>query len=445
MKNRFLTYSETLLTSADKVLLTLSGGIDSMVMLHLFRQSSFNIGIAHCNFQLRGKEADADELFVKETAEKANIPFFSVRFDTKTYARNQGISIQMAARELRYAWFQEIALKNDFTFIATAHHRDDVLETFFVNMLRKTGIKGLIGIKAKNANIVRPLLNFSRQDIQEYAEANHILYREDESNKSDYYTRNYIRHHIIPEFRKLQDNFDEALSDTIHILSNQEAIYNLHVKNVKQQIMKGDDSMYAIDIQNLIKLSKPNVYLFECIYPFGFNASQTDNILSSLNNASGKLFISETHSILKDRDKLFIRPNLNNERNQPQCIENTFVNDRLEHATLSLRLMSYHQDFCFEKRLDIAYFDAAKIKYPLIVRKWEQGDIFYPFGMKGKKKLSDFFTDNKISIFEKETIDILCNGNGDILWIIGLRSDNRYKITPQTKNILKIMTMLKEQ
>ena len=443
MKNRFLTYNETLLTSADKVLLTLSGGIDSMVMLHLFQQYSFQIGIAHCNFQLRDKEADADEIFVKKTAEKANIAFFSVRFDTKIYARKQGISIQMAARELRYTWFQEIARQNDFTYIATAHHRDDVLETFFVNMLRKTGIKGLSGIKAKNGNIVRPLLPFSRQEIQEYAETNHIQYREDESNKSDYYTRNYIRHHIIPAFRKLQDNFDEALSETIHILSHQETIYSLHIENIKQQIMKSDNRIHSIDIEKLKKLSNPNVYLFECIYPFGFNASQTDSILLSLNNTSGKLFISETHRILKDRDKLLIRPNLNNERNQYQYIENTFVNDSLEHSNLCLHLMSYSQDFCFEKSLDIAYFDADKIKYPLIIRKWEQGDFFYPFGMKGKKKLSDFFTDNKISIFEKETIDIVCNGNGDILWIIGFRSDNRYKVTPQTKNILKITTIPK--
>lgn len=443
MKNRFLTYSETLLTSTDKVLLTLSGGIDSMVMLHLFQQSSYKIGIAHCNFGLRGKEADADELLVKETANKANIPFFSIRFDTKSYARKHGISIQMAARELRYTWFQEISLKNNFTYIATAHHRDDVLETFFVNLLRKTGLKGLSGIKAKNTNIIRPLLTFSKQEIQEYAKKNNILYREDKSNKSDYYTRNYIRHHIIPAFRKLQDNFDEALSETIHIINNQETIYNLHVENVKQQIMKSDNSMHSIDIEKLKKLSNPNVYLFECIYPFGFNASQTDSILSSLNNTSGKLFISDTHSILKDRDKLLIRPNLNNERNQYQYIEKTFVNDCLEYSNLCLHLMPYSQDFCFEKKMDIAYFDADKIKYPLVVRKWEQGDFFYPFGMKGKKKLSDFFTDKKVSIFDKEMLDILCNGNGDILWIIGLRSDNRYRITSQTKKVLKITIIQK--
>lgn len=438
MKNRFLAYTKDLISPADKVLLTISGGVDSMVMLHLFRQSSFKIGIAHCNFQLRGKEANEDEALVQKTAEEYDIPFYSIHFDTKSYAQEHDISIQMAARDLRYAWFQEIADKHAFNCVVTAHHRDDVLETFFVNMLRKTGIKGLTGIKPISGNLVRPLLAFSKKEIMYYALENNITYREDQSNSSDYYLRNYIRLHIIPEFRKLQENFDDTLSETICILNKQETVFSKHIEDVKKKIMTYQNNLYIIDIQKLKKTSEPSVYLFEILYPLGFNASQIDKILLSLDHESGKQFISETHRVLKDRDKLFIQSHTDDYKTKNEYIDNDFVNNKLVQHHLTLELIPYHQDFHIENALHIAYFDADNIKYPLVIRKWRHGDFFYPFGMKGKKKISDYFSDYKLSLFEKETKEVLCNANGDILWLIGLRTDNRYRIISQTKQVLKI-------
>lgn len=436
IKKRFLQSINELVLPSDKILLTVSGGIDSVVMLHLFLQTDFTFAVAHCNFQLRGKDADDDEAFVKQLSEQNQLPFYTIRFETKDYAEQLGISIQMAARELRYEWFREIARKNDYNYIATAHQRNDVLETFFVNALRKTGIKGLCGIQAKSGNIIRPLLSFSRQEISDYAETNKIVCREDKSNLSDYYTRNYIRHHIIPEFRKLQNNFEDSLYDTISILNQQEIIYHQHIEKAKQGIVFNRDNTYIIDIKGLKQLPENKTYLFEWIYPLGFNMNQCENIIASLDGESGKTFYSDTHCLLKDRDTLIIKSKSVHLINQR--IENHLQSDYFEDANLIFEYIPYSESFDFQNDTDVAYFDADRIQFPLIIRNWEHGDAFYPFGMQGSKKVSDFFNDHKISLFEKETVPILCNGNNDIIWIIGFRSDNRYRISSETKTILKI-------
>ncbi len=436
LEERFFHSIKELIEPSDKVLLTVSGGIDSVVMLHLFLQTSYKVAIAHCNFQLRGQDANDDETFVQQLAEKHHIPFYSIHFDTQKYAKQLGFSIQMAARELRYEWFREIAQKNNFAYIATAHQRNDVLETFFVNALRKTGIKGLCGIQAKTGMLIRPMLAFSRQEISDYASSSLISYREDKSNDSDYYARNYIRHHIIPAFNKLQDNFEDTLSETIAILNQQQIIYQQHIQEVKQDITLYENNTYIIDINKLKKLSEKKTYLFEWIYPYGFNMAQTENIIELLDAEAGKIFLSDTHCLLKDRDTLQIK--FRTFKQADKRIGADFYNDVFMAENLVFEQIPYDETFEIQIDKNIAYVDAAKVTFPFILRKWEQGDIFYPFGMQGCKKVSDFYIDHKLSLFEKDATDILCNGNGDILWIIGFRSDNRYRLTSETKTVLKI-------
>lgn len=440
MYHRFINYikNNQLLLASETTLLTISGGVDSMVMLHLFAQSPFPFVIAHCNFQLRGQDADDDEMLVKQTAEKLNISFYSTRFETKNYAEQHKISIQMAARELRYEWFDQLAQKYSYHRIATAHHQDDVFETFFVNMLRKTGIKGLRGIKPMAGNIIRPLLFASKKDIEAYAATNNVLFREDKSNKSDYYARNYIRHHIIPSFRELQAHFDDNMMGTIDILSKQETVYAAHIQTIKDVIMQTYKNGFSVDISKLQALTHAKTYLFEFLYPFGFNASQIDDIFSVLDKESGKIFFSDTYRILKDRHLLVIEPINIKELTVYKIEENFKDNVMIQHALKFELLLNIHEIDLKEANHGIAYFDAGLIRYPLCIRKWKQGDVFYPFGMKGKKKLSDYFSDSKLSLFDKDDIDILCNANGDILWIVGMRSDNRYRITTKTTQVLKI-------
>lgn len=427
-----------LLNPSDKILLTVSGGIDSMVMLHLFQQSVYSFAIAHCNFQLRGEEADLDEQFIKQYADRFHISIYINHFDTKGYAETNKISIQMAARELRYTWFEELAETYNYQRIATAHHLDDAIETFFVNMLRKTGLKGLQGINADSGKIIRPLLFTTRKDIESYAVANNIAFREDKSNKNDYYTRNYIRLHIIPLFRKLQDNFEESMHGTMHILRQQHEVYADHIESVKAQIMKPYQDGYAIDLKKLKTLAHVETYLFECLFPFGINAAQIDDILEAIDNEPGRIFTSKSHRILKDRNFILIRP-LSSDESPEIKIDYNFKDNCMYCASLAFELVNDRSRVTYkDANQNVAYIDASKLTFPLYIRKWKYGDIFYPFGMKGKKKLSDYFTDLKLSLFEKEKINILCNSNGDIVWIIGKRSDNRYKITARTNKILKI-------
>ncbi len=436
MIDRFLCNINNLIKSSDKVLLAVSGGIDSVVMLHLFQQASYQIAIAHCNFQLRGKDADNDEDFVKQLAIQYDIPCFSIRFDTEYYAEKYKLSIQMAARELRYDWFNMLIREKQYDYIATAHQRDDVLETFFINTFRKTGIKGLCGIKEKKDNIIRPILHFSRQEIINYANNQQIAYREDKTNDSDYYMRNYIRHHILPKLKQMQNNYDDILYETITILQQQEAIYSKYIEEVKKQIIEIKDNIYIIDIQKLKQLDNTKTYLYELINSFGFNMAQAESILTTLDNESGRMFYSPTHCLLKDRYSLQIKRI--EQQQQAVIIEDRLINNKMQQHYLLFERFSYHQDFKMQNISNIAYFDADKIIFPLIIRKWKEGDVFYPFGMKGSKKISDFFIDNKMSLFEKQHTDILFNGNGDILWVLGKRSDNRYRLTTLSKNIMKI-------
>jgi tRNA(Ile)-lysidine synthase len=434
MKDIFLDYLKNNSLLNHKILLAVSGGVDSMVMLHLFLQTKVPTGVAHCNFQLRGEDAVKDEEFVLAEASKHNIPSYVIRFETKEYAEKQGLSIQMAARELRYNWFEQIRKTYDYTFIATAHHSDDSIETFLLNILRKTGIGGLHGIKDKSANIIRPLLFANKEQILAYAEQHNIHYRNDISNTNDYYQRNYIRRHIIPQFKKLNPDFTKTLLDSIQIISKQETVYKEHIHQTLKSCMVKENEEYIVEIEKIKHLSPLDIYLFEMLHPFGFNATQVRDLINCLGTKEEKMFTSSSHQLLKTRDTLKIIP----------LVENKIIPLTLDKADKSLFLSAgiameikdNYKDFPFEKNPAIAYFDLDRISFPLQIRGWKYGDFFYPFKGKGKRKLSDFFSDLKLDSIEKHTTKLLCNANKDILWITGVRSDDRYKVTKATHKIL---------
>lgn len=429
----FIKEKELFLPS-DKILLAVSGGVDSMVLLHLFRQSEYQFGVVHCNFKLRGIDSDEDERFVEEQVFIHGIPYFSTHFETVDYARTHGISIEMAARELRYEFFEKIRIANNYNYIATAHHKDDLLETFFLNLSRKTGIKGLTGIKEKNGNLIRPLLFASRQDIENYAHKFSLENREDATNSEVVYQRNFIRHRIIPVLSGLNPAFKKNLFDSIMNLRDAEEVYTWYLTKEKQTVVTTIDNKPAIDIEKLIATPFPEILLHEILSEFGFNPKVSHQIFNSLTGDPGKSFFSDTYRLIKDRTHMFIVPIEDNN----QRIFYIEEGDIEIFSPFDIRINQFYTPpFKIERTPDIACIDRDKIEYPLLIRKWQKGDYFQPLGMSGFKKISDFLIDEKVPLHKKEDIWLLCSGQ-KIIWIMGYRLDNRYKITDDTKSIIKI-------
>jgi len=418
----------------QKVLLAISGGIDSMVMLYLFEKSGFDYGIVHCNFQLRGAESDGDEEFVKRQVLIHGVPAFFQKFDTEEYAQLNGISIEMAARELRYEYFEKVRIENNYDFIATAHHSDDLIETFFLNLSRKTGIKGLTGIKEKSGNIVRPMLFANRSEIESFAKENYIDFREDSSNSEVVFQRNFLRHKILPLFIELNPSFKKNILASIENLKDAETIYSTYFDAEKQKVLEIATDSPIIDIKKLISSNNPQILLFEILSGFGFNTTVIDEVFQSLESESGKQFFSKTHRLVKDREKLFISLIDENE-NKIYYVE---VDDIELFQPFDLKIERFSgKSFKIRIEKNIACIDMEKLEFPLLIRKWRQGDYFQPLGMDGFKKVSDFFIDEKIPLHVKEKTWLLCSGE-KIVWIMGHRIDNRFKITPKTINVLQI-------
>lgn len=434
-KLKIFTNKHSLFTSSDTILLTISGGIDSVVMLDLFSKTEVRIAIAHCNFTLRGKESDEDEKLVRQLAAKYKIPFYLKKFATEEYAHRHKISIQMAARELRYNWFEEIRRENGFSSIATAHNKNDIIETFFVNLSRGTGIKGLTGIKPKTAHIIRPLLFASREDIDHYCQQNGLRYREDSSNQMVKYKRNKIRHQVIPSLQELNPNFIDTMVANIERLEDVEKIYNTTILKWKQEIVISKEENQLIDITRLKKLDQPLAFLFEILLPFDFSNEIVPSVFESLYSQPGKTFYSNTHRLIRDRKYLIITPLIDKQAHSFQIA----IDDEVIIYPVKLRIEKaiYTDSFKIPDSNTIACIDLEKLSFPLLLRKWQSGDYFYPLGMNHKKKLSDFFIDQKIPLHEKENIWIL-ESNNDIVWIIGQRLDNRFKIYSNTKKVLII-------
>lgn len=419
----------------DKILLGVSGGMDSIVMMHLFRILDYNIAIAHCNFQLRGLESEMDEEFVTRLAENYQIPFYTMCFNTEEIADKEGISIQMAARDLRYEWFDELSQNKNYKYIAIAHNKNDLIETFLINLSRGTGIKGLTGIKPKSGKIIRPLLFASRNGIEKFCSENNFEYMEDSSNQTTKYSRNLIRHEIIPAFESINPSFIDTMVENINKLKETESIYFKNVKNTLIKITSQEEKKIYFIIEKIKTLEPVETYLFEFFSPYGFSMSQVKDIISSLDGISGKQFFSPTHRLIKDRSNLIL------EEISLTHPKQYFIDDGTEKTDIPIELrfekFEKPDDFKIKPDKNIAQLDYNKLDFPLTLRKWNKGDYFMPLGMENLKKLSDFFIDNKISIADKENTWILESGN-KIAWIVGMRIDERFKLTDTTTHIYQI-------
>ena len=440
---------QNLFQPKDKLLLAISGGVDSVVLCELCKQAGYNFTIAHCNFQLRGEESERDENFVKELDKKYNVEVLVKKFDTEKYALENKLSIQVAARELRYTWFNELInkTKNDFdpessngqrstaNLLLTAHHANDNIETLLMNFFKGTGINGLHGILPKQGNIIRPLLFAKKETLTEFALANNLSFVEDSSNASDKYTRNYFRNRLIPDLQKVFPQVEDNLLNNIERFREIEMLYRQAADQAKKKLTEQKRNEIHIPVLKLLKTTPLHTIVYEIIKEYGFTAHQTDEVVALLKSETGKYIQSESHRIIKNRNWLILAPNENTEA-ETIFIEKKDKQVEYREGKLSFELLST-QNTNLKTQNDIVQLNAAEIKFPLLLRKWKPGDYFYPLGMQKKKKLSRFFTDQKLSLTQKEKTWVI-EMNKKIIWVVGLRLDDRFKITDSTKNILQI-------
>jgi tRNA(Ile)-lysidine synthase len=433
---------ENLFQPKDKLLLAVSGGVDSVVVCELCQQVGFEFIMAHCNFQLRGQESERDEQFVKDLAKKYNVEIFVKKFSTEKYAEENKLSIQVAARELRYDWFKSIIAEQKINWIVTAHHANDNIETLLINFFKGTGISGLRGILPKHGKIIRPLLFAKKAELVEFARENNLNYVEDSSNLSDKYTRNYFRNQIIPTVQKVFPQAEDNLLNNIDRFKDIEKLYQQSIFLHKKKLLEQKGNEIHIPVLKLLKAQPLTTIVYEIIKDFGFSSNQTDEVIELLNSDSGKYVQSASHRILKNRNWIIISP-LNTVIAENILIEekdNTipFPNGALKIENLSTTNYKHvYRTGGLQTTNNVACLDADEITFPLLLRKWKQGDYFYPLGMNKKKKLSRFFIDQKLSLTEKENTWVL-EMNKKIVWIIGQRIDDRFKVNPKTKNMLKI-------
>ena len=415
----------------SKLLIAISGGIDSVVLTFLCNQLKLNISLAHCNFNLRGNESDTDEDFVLELAEDLDLEVFVQRFDTEAYAKDNKRSIQMAARELRYNWFEELAAQLKFDYILTAHHADDNLETFLINFTRGTGLEGLTGIPEVNGKFVRPLLSFSSADINAYAKENNIKWRDDSSNASTKYLRNKLRHEVIPILKEINPSLLNSFQSTLNNLNETALIVQESIdKFLNDAIESIDDNVVKFKISAFKNLEHPRPYLYESFKEFGF--TQWDDILNLLDAETGKQVFSSTYRLIKNRDHLLLSKIESEDFDEIEILES----DTKIETPLGI-LFFDEADAVLDQCSNTIFIDKEKLQFPLKVRKKQEGDFFYPLGMTGKKKLSKYFKDEKFSLLDKENTWLLCSRE-EVVWVIGKRADNRFKVTENTNQILKI-------
>lgn len=416
---------------SDLILLAVSGGVDSMAMLYLFKEAGFRVGVAHCNFQLRGKESDGDEEFVRQVCKDLNVPFFFSRFETEAYAWENTLSIQMAARELRYTWFDEVLRGHSYTWLATGHHLDDTMETILLNITRGTSTDGLAGIPVRNGNIIRPLLFATRKEIEKYALRKGMVWREDLSNLTDDYQRNFIRHQVVPKLKELNPSLEVTWQTGIEKIQGDLALLQHAVDDWKTKFITETPHRNYIDKTAFNLLPQGATLLWRYCRTFGFNFEQAKEVLQSLKGQPGKRFYSSTHLLVLDRDLIIITP--------------------LQHGWTEAGIEKEHAEsflgpwqLKIERLTDMlpvsdemeAVLDEELLNYPLLWRKWRPGDSFHPLGMEHKKKLSDFFIDKKLSLADKEIATVL-ESDGRIVWVAGHRIDDRFKLTTKTTLIVR--------
>lgn len=431
MLTRFIAETTRLCSRDHSILLAISGGVDSMTMLNLFHEAGFTISVAHCNFQLRQEDSDKDEQLVKGVCLQLKVPFYSKRFNTNNYAAEKGLSIQIAARELRYDWFNELREKNNFDRLATAHHLNDNLETTLLHLVRGTGLSGLRGIPPVNEYIVRPLLSFTKAELVNYAKANKVQWREDVSNETDDYDRNFLRHHIIPKLEELNPSLEESFKKTNKRLLGGEAIFQTGLRQLRTFYVKESKNQLRISKALLSEIQFPEVLIWEWVKNFGFNFTQCSEAVQAVEH-SGKSFLSNSHQLVIDREYWIVVPT--NKKREVIIIDKDckkVIDDHLE-ITLEITTNKEISNDATEVKLD-----ADKIIFPIIWRRWGEGDSFYPLGMEKQKKLSDFFIDKKVALPDKQQATVM-EANGEIIWVVGYRIDNRYKITTETSHALHL-------
>ena len=432
--NKYIAENK-LLKPGQKILLAVSGGIDSMVMTHLFRHAGVAIGIAHCNFSLRSDESDRDEEMVSKFALDNNIDFFTTRFDTKSYASENGLSVQMAARELRYKWFEKIRKEHGYDAIAVAHNLNDNIETLLINLIRGTGIAGLTGMKPAANRIIRPLLFATRSEIVSYCEKNRITFREDRSNADTKYLRNRIRHQVIPLLKEINPSIESTLNETADILSGINEIVADYITLLRSSLTKPGEGSIIFKTSLLIPCLKNRAVLFELFRPFGIAGVSMIDFINVVQGKTGGRLLTGSHIILKNREELIVSPLPVKDENV-RIINNPGDLKQISQVE-SVRSVKVTESFKIPGETSSACIDKDKLLFPLVLRKWRPGDFFFPLGMKNKKKLSDYFTDKKYSLIDKHKALIL-ESDGKIVCILGERIDDRFRITKETKNALII-------
>ncbi|HTH81664.1 MAG TPA: tRNA lysidine(34) synthetase TilS [Mucilaginibacter sp.] len=422
----------SLFKPGDMVLAAVSGGMDSVLMVHLLKASGYSFGIAHCNFQLRGDEANADQEFCRHLALQNNVPFYTVNFDTQNYAAEKKISIQMAARELRYQWFEQVKKQYNYTTIALAHHQNDAIETILLNLVRGTGIAGLHGILPKNGSLVRPLLFLGRDEIQDIIAKNQISYVEDSSNSSVKYARNKLRHEVIPKLKELNPGLEGTFENNLQHFRDMETLLEARLAGLKRELFISNGDDIHLQLSAIKELNPQRLLLFKLLQEYGFNETAIDDLLASLNKQPGKIFESADYMLILDRDQLI----LTKKKSEKQAaVAITATDHTVNYGRYKLTMLHDDVPLIIKDNPLATSVDAEKLIYPLTVRPWQQSDNFYPLGMKTRKKLSDYFISQKIPLHQKNEVPVLVNGNGEIIWLGGYRPDERYKVTNNTKKV----------
>lgn len=440
MEQRFnqLLFKELGVTPNARILAAVSGGIDSVAMFHLLRTTGLEIAVAHVNFKLRGDESDDDEVFVKNLADRCGSAFHSRAFETAALAEKEGVSIQMKARTLRYNWFEELQKEYGYELVATAHHMEDQIETFFINLIRGTGISGLKGIPAKSGSLIRPMISFYRSEIEAYVKTHRLDYREDSSNSGTNYIRNRIRHQVLPLLEEIQPGFRKVMAGNLDHFARAEELLKDSLTDKISSIKLNDPDGVKISIDALVNSGYPILVMYEALREYGFSGLQVQQIWKALQNQPGKKFYSASHRLVKDRNLILIQP--------LSEIENQNIEIEVEVGTYELltpvHLIFLHmkRDFGFQPTADPhkAFLDAGTVRWPVKLRKWKEGDKFRPLGMKGHMKLSDFFTANKFSVSDKERTWLLADADDQVIWIIGHRISEKNRIRPSSTGILAI-------
>ena len=415
----------------SKLLIAFSGGLDSVVLAELFYRLEYDICLAHVNFSLRKDESDADADFTDHFAQARKLPIYQKRIDTRQYADEKKLSIQEAAREIRYDWFDELVETENLDYILTAHHADDQVETVFINMIRGTGLKGFTGIPERRDKILRPLLPFAKKELLEFAQKNNINWREDSSNQTTDYLRNQVRHHLMPHFKSLHENAFQQAQKSINLASESYELFDDLIQQKLDQLIEQKDDKYFISLALLQREKQGKQLLFHLISRFDFR--DVDEVFKLSNKPKGKIVQNKTHRIIKERDYLVIKPIQNKKPDNEFMISTD--NGVYGFPIGTLKIEDYHK--IEDTAKNIAYLDADQLDKSLILRKWKEGDVFQPLGMKGKKKVSDFLKDEKIDHHKKQNQWVLLSDH-QIVWIVNHRIDERFKVKDKTKRCLKI-------